>query len=203
MTCKQTITKETIIHALKTFQIPQNDRFASLFSSEDIRKFRPAAVFLPLLMHNGCWHVLLTQRSQSLVEHSGQVAFPGGARDISDESLQSTALREMREEIGVDPRDVQVFGHLGDMPVITGYIVRLFVGQIAWPYNLKINPNEVDSIFKVPLSWLADPEHRSTQNRMYSGREFPVIFFHSYHGHQLWVASAEMMMVFLRAMKIG
>lgn len=201
MTCKQAITKETIIHALKTYQIPQHDRFVSLFSCEEIRKFRSAAVFLPLLRHNGCWQVLLTQRAQSLVEHSGQVAFPGGARDITDDNLQGTALREMGEEIGVDPSDVQVFGHLGDMPVITGYMVRLFVGQIPWPYNLKINQNEVDSVFTVPLKWLADPAHRSTQNRVYGGREFPVIFFQDYHGHQLWGASAEMMMVFLKALE--
>ena len=202
MTCKQAITKESIIQALNINQIHQHDRFIQLFSPEDIKSFRPAAVFLPLLKSHGCWHVLLTQRSQSLVEHSSQVAFPGGARDISDESLQSTALREMNEEIGVDPADVQVFGHLGDMPVITGYMVRLFVGRIPWPYILEINPKEVDSIFTVPLEWLADPAHRSTQNRIYSGREFPVIFFQIYQGHQLWGASAEMIMVFLKALKI-
>jgi hypothetical protein len=108
----------------------------------------------------------------------------------------------MREEIGVDPGDVHVFGHLGDMPVVTGYIVRTFVGQIPWPYNLDINASEVESVFSLPLDWLTDPGHRSTQTRTYSGRQFNVLFFQEYYGHQLWGASAEMMMIFLKTLDL-
>ncbi len=202
MTIREAITKEKIIQVLRKDQINQHDRFVDLFSFEEMRNFRPAAVLLPLLQENGGWKVLLTQRSKSLVEHSGQVAFPGGAKELSDKDLQSTALREMREEIGVDPGDVHVFGYLGDMPVVTGYMVRVFVGQIPWPYNLDVNVHEVESTFTVPLEWLVDPVHRSTQIRTYSGRQFPVLFFQEYDGYQLWGASAEMMMVFMKALKL-
>ena len=196
------ITSKKITQALESYQIHRQVRFAELFSNEDIKKLRPAAVIIPLLKVERQWNVLLTQRSQALLEHRGQVAFPGGAKESADGNLQVTALREMKEEIGIDPKDVHVYGHLGDIPVITGYMVRLFIGQIPWPYKLTVNHSEVESTFIMPLEWLINPGHRCTQFRSYSGREIPTLFFEEYHGYQLWGASAEMMMVFLRALDI-
>jgi hypothetical protein len=109
----------------------------------------------------------------------------------------------MQEEIGVFQQDVDVFGSLGEMPVITGYLVRVFVGRIPWPYELKINHDEVESVFTVPLNWLADPDHRMVRYRNYAGREIPVIFFDLYRGYQLWGASAEMTVAFLEALKLS
>jgi len=196
------VTSEKITQALESYQIQRQIRFVELFSKEDIKKLRPAAVIIPLLKVERQWHVLLTQRSQALVEHRGQVAFPGGARESADGNLQATALREMKEEIGIDPRDVHVFGQLGDIPVITGYMVRLFIGQIPWPYKLTVNHSEVESTFIIPLEWLINPSHRSTRFRSYAGREIPILFFEEYQGHQLWGASAEMMMVFMRVLDL-
>ena len=158
---------------------------------------------IPLLEHEGRWHILLTHRSQHLLEHRGQVAFPGGAQERGDKNLKWTALREMYEEIGVDPNDVFVFGHLGNMPIITGYIVRPYVGQIPWPYELEISKDEVESAFIVPLKWLVDPDHRTVRYRSFAGREFPVIFFDHFAGHQLWGASAEMVVALLSALGLA
>jgi 8-oxo-dGTP pyrophosphatase MutT (NUDIX family) len=193
---------KAIQEAVDAYRIQQYQRFSERFSITELEKLRHAAVIIPLLVNEGRWHVLLTHRSQELVEHRGQVAFPGGARERADVDLQATALREMYEEIGVHPRDVQVFGRLGDMPILTGYCVRLFVGMIPWPYQLKLNPDEVESAFIVPLEWLVDPNHRTVQCRSYAGREFSVIFFDLYEGHQLWGASAEMTMALLEALNL-
>jgi 8-oxo-dGTP pyrophosphatase MutT (NUDIX family) len=198
-----TPSKEKISEKISAYQIQQHKRFDHLFSSDNWKKLRQAAVIIPMLEHEGRWHVLLTQRSQELVEHRGQVAYPGGARERRDENLQATALREMHEEVGVNPRDVEVFGHLGDMPIITGYMVRLFVGQIPWPYELVINSGEVESAFIVPLNWLADPDHRTIQYRSYAGREIPVIFFDHFESYQLWGASAEMTLSLLSALGLS
>jgi len=195
-------SKEKISQAISDYQVQQHKRFDHLYSSENLRELRQAAVIIPLLEHEMRWHVLLTQRSQELVEHRGQVAYPGGARERRDQNLRETALREMHEEVGVIPRDVIVFGHLGDMPIITGYNVRLFVGQIPWPYELTINSDEVESAFIVPLNWLADPDHRTIQYRSYAGREIPVIFFDHFEGYQLWGASAEMTLALLSALNL-
>jgi len=196
------LTSEEISRALSAYQIKQNRRYAEILTTEKLKNYRQAAVIVPLLQKDGQWHVLLTQRSQELLEHRGQVAYPGGAREEDDENLQWTALREMHEEIGVRPHDVQILGSLGDMPIITGYMVRLFVGEIPWPYELKVNSYEVESAFIVPLDWLADPRHRTIQYRTYVGREIPVIFFDQYDGYQLWGASAEMTLAFLSALRL-
>lgn len=196
-------TKEKISRAISAYQVQQHNRFDHLFSNEDWKSLRQAAVIIPMLEYEGRWHVLLTQRSQELVQHRGQVAFPGGAREKRDEDLKETALREMYEEVGVYPRDVTVFGDLGDMPIITGYMVRLFVGQIPWPYDLEINTDEVDSAFIVPLNWLADPIHRTIKYRSYAGREIPVIYFDQFEGYQLWGASAEMTLSLLTALNLS
>jgi 8-oxo-dGTP pyrophosphatase MutT (NUDIX family) len=197
------LTSEEISDALSAYQIQQNKRYAEILTGENLKNYRQAAVIIPLLEKDRHWHVLLTQRSQELVEHRGQVAFPGGARETEDENLQWTALREMHEEVGVDPLDVRILGQLGDMPVITGYMVRLFVGEIPWPYSLKINSNEVESAFIVPLDWLVDPLNRTVKYRTYAGREIPVIYFDHYDGYQLWGASAEMTLALLSALNLS
>lgn len=124
------MTGQEIQQAVEAYQYQYDNRFAERNFSIAAGHLRQAAVIIPLLFDENHWRVLLTHRSEELPEHRGQVAYPGGAHERSDENLHQTALREMQEEIGVHPSDVKVFGHLGDMPIVTGYWVRLFVGQI-------------------------------------------------------------------------
>jgi len=194
------ITSKRIKDAIQAYESNKEKNAAEHISSLELGNLRSAAILMPLLEHEGRWHLLLTHRSQSLVEHRGQVAFPGGAKERQDKDLKQTALRETYEEIGVNPRDVEVFGHLGDMPIVTGYVVRPYVAQIPWPYPLEISPDEVESAFIVPLMWLIDPDHRTVKYRSFVGREFPVIYFDHYDGHQLWGASAEMTLALLSAL---
>jgi 8-oxo-dGTP pyrophosphatase MutT (NUDIX family) len=130
------------------------------------------------------------------------VAFPGGARDKQDGDLMQTALRELYEEIGVKPEDVKILGHLGEIPVITNYLVSLYVGKIPWPYELKLNPDEVNSTFMIPLDWLAKKEHHTVKNRNFQGKDIPVIYFDLYEGQQLWGVSAEMTLALLSAIEM-
>lgn len=194
------VTRSDIKQAVQAYQIDYRDRYGNLFPEEMVGKLRRAAVFIPIMQIDHQWHILLTKRSDTLIEHRGQVAFPGGAQEMQDKDLHQTALREMQEEIGVQPQDVHVFGHLGDMPIITGYLVRPFVGEIPWPYPLNICNDEVQSVFYVPLEWLADPKNRKSEYRSYAGREFPVVLFDHYDGYQLWGASAEMTLALLSAL---
>jgi len=191
-----------ISNAIDAYECDYRNRYDILYSTHDLRDFRPAAVMIPLIFFEGDWHVVLTKRSEKVVEHRGQVAFPGGGKEASDKDLQWTALREMQEEIGVDPKDVMVFGYLCDMPIITKYIVRIFVGQIPWPYPLVISEEEVESVFTLPIRWLADPKHHNIQYRSFAGREFPVIYFDLFDGYQLWGASADMTLALLSALEL-
>lgn len=196
------LTPGDIAEAVHAYATDFFTRYSDFYSPDQLQDLRHAAVMMPLFRQDNEWHILLTKRAETLDEHRGQVAFPGGAHESQDHDLRQTALREMQEEIGIDPADVHVFGFLGDMPVVTGYLVRPYVGQIPWPYALKIASDEVHSAFTIPLNWLADPKNRRQQTRIFAGREFPVVYFDDYDGYQLWGASAEMVLALLSALHL-
>lgn len=161
---------------------------------------RPAAVLIPLLRVAEDWHVLFTRRTDSLAEHSGQVAFPGGRSDPEDHSPEVTALREAQEEVGINPGDVRLLGRLNPFLTITNYLVTPVIGSIPWPYPLQPAQVEVSRVFTIPLDWLAD-----TSNFEQRQRQLPqpygsvsVLYYHPYDGETLWGASARFTHMLLR-----
>ena len=155
-----------------------------------------AAVLIPLLCKQSEWHVLVTQRSQTVDHHKGQISFPGGACEPGDADLLATALRETYEEIGVPPAGVEVLGALDDFPTITSFLVTPFVGVIAHPYEYKINEPEVETIIEVPLSFLQDPGNLRTEQREHDGPIHNVLFW-DYGPYSIWGATARMLGDFL------
>lgn len=161
---------------------------------ESTSKLRPAAVLLPLLKDQDHWSLLYTRRTDLVDSHRGQVAFPGGVIDASDEGPVSAALRETQEEIGVQPDDIEVLGLMEPMPTITQFCVTPVVGVIPWPYQLTINPYEVAATFVAPLDWLSDPNNVEIRYRD-SGLE--VDFFKPYQNEIIWGATARITLNFL------
>jgi 8-oxo-dGTP pyrophosphatase MutT (NUDIX family) len=164
---------------------------------------RPAAVLMALLWKNDLWQLLYTRRNATLAEHSGQVAFPGGRSDPEDDGPESTALREAREEIGLDPAQVNILGRLNSFITITNYSVTPVVGVIPWPTQLQISQSEVSRIFTIPLAWLCDPANHESYQRELPAPFGPVsvIYFKEYDGEILWGASASFTMAFLEAIQ--
>ena len=119
--------------------------------------FRPSAVAVVLLDIDGLSHVILTQRSAKLRAHSGQVSFPGGARDPEDRSAADTATRECREEIGVPPDSLEVLGPLDDWATPSGYVITPVLAASATIPQYQPNRDEVAAVFEAPLSLFADP----------------------------------------------
>lgn len=197
------LTKNEIQKALNAYAVDSWHKQEDLYTREQLSHLRHAAVLLPLFVHENEWHLLLTKRAETLEEHRGQVAFPGGRKDKQDHNLHDTALRETYEEIGVKPEDVHIFGHLGDLPILTGYLVRPYVGQIPWPYTFELERDEVHSIFSIPITWLIEPENHYVRYCNFAGRELPVIYFENYAGYQLWGASAEMVVALLSALNLS
>ena len=112
----------------------------------------PAAVLAPLFFKEGEQaHLLFTQRTFTLKDHRGQISFPGGVRDPEDPDLLTTALRETREEIGLDPRAVELLGALAPVATMTGYRITPFLGLIPHPYEFHPNPQEVERLLLLPL----------------------------------------------------
>jgi 8-oxo-dGTP pyrophosphatase MutT (NUDIX family) len=167
---------------------------------------RSAAVLIPFLEIDDRWHLLLIKRSLNPHDpHGGQVAFPGGRRIPPDDSIQSVALREAEEEIGLSPGDVHIWGRIRDLMTITNYRVSPFVGKMPWPYPVVPQKAEVSRIFHLPLAWLADRKNRETHRRSlrYHGEPIPVIYFQPYQGETLWGASARMTMLLLEALGLS
>ncbi len=153
---------------------------------------RPAAVLIPLLRKEDAWEILFTRRTETLPEHSGQVAFPGGRSDPDDATPEATALREAREEIGLNPADVQILGRLKYYLTVTNYRVTPIVGIIPWPISLHLEEEEVSRVFTIPLDWLADPSNREEKLRSLPAPVPPVkvIYYHLYDNEILWGATA-------------
>ncbi len=156
---------------------------------------RPAAVLAPLYVHAGEWHVLLTQRTDTVEDHKGQVAFPGGRADPGDAGPVDTALREAEEEIGLRRGDVTILGQLDELLTVTQYRVTPIVGRMPWPYELRLSARELSAAFGVPLRWLGDPANLVTEQRepLVPGPPVAVYYFY-YQGFTIWGATARMLL---------
>lgn len=167
----------------------------------DHERKQPAAVLIPLLLEDQGWKLLFIKRTHQLHDrHSGQIAFPGGRRESGDATLLDTALREAREEIGLDPGEIRILGQSCTITTVTGYQVTPFVGVLPWPTSLSLSGLEVEKTLTIPLAWLLDPQNRRTvpwQSPQEAGREIPVIFFHEFEGEVLWGATARIVADFL------
>lgn len=123
--------------------------------------------------------VLLTRRSINLSSHKGEVAFPGGKRDVEDGNIIMTALREASEEVALPPEQVNIVGELDQVVSLHGYIVTPVLGIIEPNMEFIANPDELDAIFQVPLSHFEKPpssyfEHGSARIPSYDYEEFHI-----------------------------
>jgi 8-oxo-dGTP pyrophosphatase MutT (NUDIX family) len=144
----------------------------------EVRPIRPAAVLVPIVDRPEPT-VLLTQRTTELSSHAGQIAFPGGKIDPTDASPLAAALREAREEIGLDRRLVHPIGYLDLYMTTLGYRIVPTVARVDPHFELALNVAEVHDTFEVPLSFLMQPINHQRHSREWNGmvRHFYAIPF--------------------------
>ncbi len=112
--------------------------------------YKPASVIVPLIFNDKI-SVLLTKRSLNLSHHKGEVSFPGGRCDNEDKTKLDTALRELKEEIGIPKDEVLIFGQLDDYVSITHFHISTFLAKIPYFCPYSFNKDEIDDIYLIPL----------------------------------------------------
>ena len=166
---------------------------------------RTAAALLLLYPHNDTVNLTLTVRGSELRNHTGQVSFPGGRVD-EGETIEQAALREANEEVGVDPRTVEILGRLTPLHIpVSRFILHPIVAFTSLRPAFQRAEWEVARIIEAPVSLLHDPAtiKREMRTRVVSGRTIEVdVPFFDIDGEKVWGATA-MVLAEFRALLPG
>lgn len=160
------------------------------WSCESDDHLTPAAVLIPLVTHDHGLAAILTERTEHLNDHAGQVSFPGGRHEPDDDGPVATALREAHEEIGLAPEAIEVIGCLDAQDTSTGFSVVPVVGLVAPVYSLILDSFEVAEAFEVPLSFLFDGRNKRREEMLWRGRLRSYDVYNDYQGHKVWGVTA-------------
>ena len=155
-------------------------------------ELRDSAVLAPFIVRAGEPRLLFTLRPAHLRRHAGQVSFPGGARDPDDPTTLHTALREVREELGVSSESVEVLGMLDEIPTTSEFRVVPYVGLLDPSVVMHPDAGEIAELLEIPVSDLLVPGLRRTEKRFYRGAERDV-YFYDVGRHTIWGATARIL----------
>ena len=183
------MTQDIIARCLTSLEHkPVNFQFSST-QKKIPANFENAAVLVLIIGYRSGPKVVLTKRSESLPRHPGQISFPGGRVDEKDGDLESTALRETYEEIGVSREKINILGRLPHYDVMTGFRVTPFVGWVEnqplyWP-----DSGEVEEVIELPLAYILDPKNHKQHLKSIRGHDHNY-FSISYQDWYVWGATA-------------
>jgi len=170
------LSLETLRERFQPFDIRHNPEKYHLDYLPGV--FRKASVLIPLFYRDGDYRVILTKRSKDLTHHAGYVAFPGGMKDDDDVDEIHTALREAEEEIGLDPKLVDVVCVSGPGYTRPNSIVYPVIGLVRPGFQLTRNEKEVELVFELPVSRFLSEERLSlTEFVLQTGIVFKVHHF--------------------------
>ncbi|HEX7245069.1 MAG TPA: CoA pyrophosphatase [Solirubrobacterales bacterium] len=152
-----------------------------------------AAVLVPLHGWPDEPGLIFTERRADMRRHAGEISFPGGRRDDGDADLIATALREAEEEIGLDRSAVEIHGALPPTATfVTGYRIHPFVGTVADPARLALepNPSEVETV----LAFTVQALREGYAMRRLVRRGVPIHTpTYEVDGHLIWGATARIL----------
>src|SRR6266496_4571916 len=163
---------------------------------------RNASVLIGLFDENNETYISFIRRASTLRTHSGEIAFPGGAADVSDVSPIVTALREAQEEIGLAPSRVQALGIMSPVfTVVSNFLITPVVAYLPeGPGTLQLQVSEVAEVIFLPLQGLADPAIYHTEQWVRD--EVPhTVYFFEYVSYRIWGVTARMLNTLLELLQ--
>ena len=145
--------------------------------------------------------LVLTRRTDTLPEHTGQISLPGGGVEPEDPSITHTALREACEEIGVCTDEIRILGELSTVYIEpTDYSIHPYVAYVAQRPALFPEPAEVAEVIEVPLGHLLDERNVVVEDWVVRGEPMRVPYFDVF-GHKVWGATAIVLAEFLAVLR--
>ncbi|HKV83708.1 MAG TPA: CoA pyrophosphatase [Ktedonobacterales bacterium] len=179
---------------------PGSEQMATLLN-ERMAHVREAAVLAPIYARDGAPWLIFTVRSLDLSSHRGEISFPGGSREAADATLSRTALREAREEIGLDPEPVAILGPLPPVfSAVSNFLIQPYVGWLGEGVpRLTPNPAEVSEVIHAPLAALDDPTIYHTELWSRGGVEH-LVHFYDFGAYRIWGATGRMLNTLLEVL---
>jgi len=187
--------RDRLLAAVSPFESGVRSLQISGYRPAGVDSYRPAktaAVLVPLLDLDEP-SVVLTRRADHLLQHAGQVSFPGGAAEVGDYTAVQTALREAFEEIGLPPHRTRPIGFLDRMDTISDYRVLPVVALVEWPVQWSLDYSEVAEVFTVPLSVAIDASRYREERVERNGQEY-ILRTLQWENHTIWGATAAMLL---------
>lgn len=184
----QVMLRDRLMAALSVPTAPSSDFDLDRIAAGEV-ELRPAGV---LAAFDEGGHLVMTVRSSSLRNHAGQIALPGGKVDPGDADETAAALREAHEEVGLDPAQVQVLGALPAHRTVTNYAMTPVLGLIQGSFHPRPEALEVQEVFMVPFSHIADLSNYRVEKRLWRGgwRSYYVVPWGPYY---IWGATARVL----------
>jgi 8-oxo-dGTP pyrophosphatase MutT (NUDIX family) len=156
------------------------------------------AVMVPIYCKENKLYMLFTKRTEELSSHKGQISFPGGKQDTKDKTLFDCALRETKEEIGLEENFIELFGKIDQIKTFgSNILLTPFVCKIKYPFKLKINENEVAEIIEVPFNELFNRENWDIKKIMLGQLKERHIYYFHYKKWVIWGATARIVNQFI------
>lgn len=135
-------------------------------------------------------YLVLTRRTETLLNHKGQISLPGGSQEPDDSSLAHTAVREACEEVGVCADDIRVLGRLTPVYIPpSDFCVHPYVAYTPRAPSFLAQPDEVAELLQLPIVHLFDESNVRSESWVLRDKETEVPYFDVF-GHKVWGATA-------------